>query len=163
MESTAAFKKRRQRKDDSFTAVNNAEDVEMINTNTEETTDDTLKQRKVVKAKRTVQQKPLVDEDGNEIEFEGDSIEEEEEEIVVENKYDKELEDDDQWEDEESEEEGQESKQKKKVIWDESVGPLKEGEELVFDNSAYTMLHRAKVEWPFLSIDILLRDRQDLS
>lgn len=48
---------------------------------------------------------------------------------------------------------------KKKEIWDESKEPLKEGEELVFDNSAYQMLHRAKVEWPCLSIDILLRDR----
>jgi len=36
---------------------------------------------------------------------------------------------------------------------------LQEGEELVFDNSAYQMLHRAKVEWPCLSIDILLPDR----
>lgn len=29
----------------------------------------------------------------------------------------------------------------------------------MFDNSAYQMLHRAKVEWPCLSIDVLLRDR----
>jgi len=36
---------------------------------------------------------------------------------------------------------------------------LQEGEELVFDNSAYQMLHRAKVEWPCLSIDVLLKDR----
>lgn len=48
---------------------------------------------------------------------------------------------------------------KKKEIWDESKEPLQEGEELVFDNSAYQMLHRAKVEWPCLSIDIILRDR----
>ena len=47
----------------------------------------------------------------------------------------------------------------KKEIWDESKAPLQEGEELVFDNSAYQMLHRAKVEWPCLSIDILLPDR----
>jgi ribosome assembly protein RRB1 len=50
-------------------------------------------------------------------------------------------------------------KGKKKEIWDESKEPLQEGEELVFDNSAYQMLHRAKVEWPCLSIDVLLRDR----
>jgi ribosome assembly protein RRB1 len=29
----------------------------------------------------------------------------------------------------------------------------------VFDNSAYQMLHRAKVEWPCLSMDVLLRER----
>ena len=29
----------------------------------------------------------------------------------------------------------------------------------MFDNSAYMMLHRAKVEWPCLSVDVLLRDR----
>ena len=46
-----------------------------------------------------------------------------------------------------------------KVIWDEKTNPLKEGEELVFDNSAYEMLHRAKVEWPCLSIDFLIRER----
>ena len=44
-------------------------------------------------------------------------------------------------------------------IWDETKNPMKEGEELVFDNSAYEMLHRAKVEWPCLSIDFLLRER----
>jgi ribosome assembly protein RRB1 len=44
-------------------------------------------------------------------------------------------------------------------VWNEQSEPLKEGEELVFDNSAYEMLHRAKVEWPCLSIDFLLRDR----
>lgn len=50
-------------------------------------------------------------------------------------------------------------KVEKKEIWDESKEPIKEGEELVFDNSAYEMLHRAKVEWPSLSIDFLLKDR----
>jgi hypothetical protein len=54
--------------------------------------------------------------------------------------------------------EGQKSG-KAKEIWDESKAPLQEGEELVFDNSAYQMLHRAKVEWPCLSIDILLPHR----
>jgi ribosome assembly protein RRB1 len=44
-------------------------------------------------------------------------------------------------------------------IWDESKQPMKDGEEMVFDNSAYEMLHRAKVEWPCLSIDFLLRER----
>ena len=57
------------------------------------------------------------------------------------------------------EEEKETGDTKKKVTWDPSVDPLKEDEELVFDNSAYEMLHRAKVEWPCLSIDFLLRDR----
>jgi len=48
---------------------------------------------------------------------------------------------------------------KRKEIWDESKAPLQEGEELIFDNSAYIMLHRAKVEWPCLSVDFLIRDR----
>lgn len=50
-----------------------------------------------------------------------------------------------------------------KEIWDESKEPIKEGEELVFDNSAYEMLHRAKVEWPCLSVDFLVKDRVDNS
>ena len=49
--------------------------------------------------------------------------------------------------------------EKAKEIWDETKASLQEGEELVFDNSAYWMLHRAKFEWPCLSIDILLPDR----
>jgi hypothetical protein len=32
---------------------------------------------------------------------------------------------------------------------------LEKDEELIFDNSAYEMLHRATVEWPSLSIDVL--------
>ena len=48
---------------------------------------------------------------------------------------------------------------KVKEIWNEKDQPVKEGEELVFDNSAYEMLHRAKVEWPCLSIDILVKER----
>ena len=57
------------------------------------------------------------------------------------------------------EEEKEPAKEKKKVMWDPNIDPLKDDEELVFDNSAYEMLHRAKVEWPCLSIDFLLRDR----
>ena len=45
------------------------------------------------------------------------------------------------------------------MIWDESKEPLKEGEELEYDGSAYVMLHRSKVEWPCLSIDYLIRER----
>ena len=61
---------------------------------------------------------------------------------------------DDDWEDDEGAANGNGNE-----IWDESKAPLQEGEERVFDNSAYQMLHRAKVEWPCLSIDVLLRDR----
>ena len=61
---------------------------------------------------------------------------------------------DDDWEDDEGA-----ANNNGNEIWDESKAPLQEGEELVFDNSAYQMLHRAKVEWPCLSIDVLLRDR----
>ena len=98
------------------------------------------------------------------MEFEDEGVEEEdyvEEEVVVQRE-----EDDGEWEDEDSEGEGEDEDMedenkgtKKKEIWDESKAPLQEGEELVFDNSAYQMLHRAKVEWPCLSIDILLPDR----
>ena len=49
--------------------------------------------------------------------------------------------------------------QQKPVIWDDKNEPLKEGEELEYDGSAYVMLHRTKVEWPCLSIDYLIRER----
>jgi len=36
---------------------------------------------------------------------------------------------------------------------------LKEDEELVFDASAYEMLHKSNVEWPCLSLDVVVRER----
>jgi ribosome assembly protein RRB1 len=53
----------------------------------------------------------------------------------------------------------QERKQKEVYLGNQD---LKKDEELVFDNSAYEMLHRATVEWPSLSIDILQNDRFDM-
>lgn len=44
-------------------------------------------------------------------------------------------------------------------IWNDQSQPLKEDEELDFDSSAYEMLHRSEVEWPCLSIDVLIRNR----
>ena len=41
-------------------------------------------------------------------------------------------------------------------VWNEATRPLEEDEELDFDASAYEMLHRAAVEWPCLSIDVLI-------
>jgi hypothetical protein len=43
-------------------------------------------------------------------------------------------------------------KEKKVYLGNEQ---LEKDEELIFDNSAYEMLHRATVEWPSLSIDVL--------
>jgi ribosome assembly protein RRB1 len=40
---------------------------------------------------------------------------------------------------------------------------LAQDEELVYDNSAYEMIHRANVEWPSLTIDILTSNRFDKS
>ena len=51
------------------------------------------------------------------------------------------------------------AKNEKTQIWNDQTQPLKEDEELEYDSSAYEMLHRANVEWPCLSIDILIRDR----
>jgi ribosome assembly protein RRB1 len=44
-------------------------------------------------------------------------------------------------------------------VWDDKKDPIKDGEEMEYDGSAYEMLHRCKVEWPCLSIDFLLRER----
>ena len=50
-------------------------------------------------------------------------------------------------------------------IWDEkqNKNQLKNNEELDFDNNAYEMLHRSKVEWPCLSIDFLIPENFDKS
>ena len=55
---------------------------------------------------------------------------------------------------------GKEEKEpEKKEIWNDLAEPLKEDEELEYDSSAYEMLHRANVEWPCLSMDVLLPER----
>ena len=119
--------------------------------------------RKVVKVRKTAAasvEEKLYDEEGNEIEFEGEV--ERDEDFVDEEVVQKDDEEEEGWEDEDSEEDEEmevKPQGKPKEIWDETKAPLQEGEELVFDNSAYQMLHRAKVEWPCLSIDILLPDR----
>jgi len=41
-------------------------------------------------------------------------------------------------------------------IWDEKKNKIKKDEELVFDNSAYEMLHRSNVTWPCFSVDWVL-------
>lgn len=46
----------------------------------------------------------------------------------------------------------------KQGVWLGNEKPAQD-EELVYDNSAYEMIHRATVEWPSLSVDILLEDR----
>lgn len=51
------------------------------------------------------------------------------------------------------------AQQSKPKVWNDQTDPLKEDEELEYDGTAYTMLHRSKVEWPCLSIDYLVRER----
>ena len=123
-----------------------------------------LQQRKIVKVRKTnkVSFQPIIDENGEELEFEG-SVEENEEddEEIVHNDEDGEGWEDVNSDNDEKMKDGAEAT-KKKEVWDENKEPLQEGEELVYDSSAYMMLHRAKVEWPCLSCDIVLRDRVGL-
>lgn len=49
-------------------------------------------------------------------------------------------------------------------LWDDKKNSnLKEGETLDYDNDAYEMLHRSKVEWPCLSVDFLLKENSLIS
>ena len=49
-------------------------------------------------------------------------------------------------------------------LWDDKKNNnLKEGETLDYDNDAYEMLHRSKVEWPCLSVDFLLKENSSIS
>ena len=76
-----------------------------------------------------------------------------------------EKEEDEKEEKKEKIEEKKEDKDKIKVdLWDEKKNKnLKEGEILDFDNDAYEMLHRSKVEWPCLSLDFLLKENSSLN
>ena len=112
--------------------------------------------RKVLKGKRRVQQDSIAAPDDVSLE---DSQEDflENEDIVQRDNSDEEAEG--QWvSDGDSDSEPMKAKQAKKV-WNDNTTPLKEDEELIYDGSAYQMLHRSKVEWPCLSIDWLLRER----
>lgn len=141
------------------------------------TTDDQPKvpkeQRRIVKAKRRQRDEPIIDpETGEQMEFEDDSEEEsnaqymDEQEVVQH--------DSDEWEEEDEADEmeidqkprkgkGKKEKAQKepeqKEVWNDAAEPLKEDEELEYDSSAYEMLHRANVEWPCLSVDVLLPER----
>lgn len=52
-----------------------------------------------------------------------------------------------------------EKEPEKTEIWNDLKEPLAEDEELDYDGSAYVMMHRSKVEWPCLSVDMVLRER----
>jgi ribosome assembly protein RRB1 len=62
-------------------------------------------------------------------------------------------------EDEKPQKQKKAKEQKPNEIWNDAKEPLKEDEELVYDSSAYEMLHKSNVEWPCLSIDVVVRDR----
>jgi len=46
---------------------------------------------------------------------------------------------------------------------DSKAGAENKREELVYDSSAYEMLHRANLDWPCLSLDFILSDRDNLN
>ena len=117
------------------------------------------------------------DDDENEdvdMKEEGQNVEGEDNLYEREDSYES-VEDNEIEEDEENEKEDKKKKAKKEkknedknkiqvTLWDDKKNSkLKEGETLDFDNDAYEMLHRSKVEWPCLSVDFLLKENSQLS
>jgi len=82
----------------------------------------------------------------------------EEEDVMIDEDYEDNSEDyDEEMSDEEERKDDTRNKQKINVnIWDEKENKLEKDQELDYDNAAYDMLHRAKVEWPCLSIDFII-------
>ena len=136
-------------------------------------------QRKIIKAKRRNQKTEqgskdaaTNEEEKADLSFEDSQEDEfEVEDVVQRPDSDDEEEGNAHWEDCDSSDEDMQTDKKgaqaavpeeadqKPRVWDETKEPLKEGEELEYDGSAYMMLHRSKVEWPCLSIDYLVRER----
>lgn len=69
-------------------------------------------------------------------------------------------EDDEEIVDAEAEELGddEEEEQGEKRVWRPGIDPLEDGEQLDVEPGTYDMLHRAQVEWPCLSLDIVRDD-----
>merc|ERR1719387_452895 len=65
------------------------------------------------------------------------------------------VEDDDEEEESEDDEEDEEMGNQRKQIWRPGVDDIEEGEQLDVEMSCYDMLHRAQVDWPCLSFDIM--------
>jgi len=98
------------------------------------------------------EQKMDIDDSGSEeedIESESDP----EEEVIIDDDHDDNS--DELMEEDEEEVEVDAGKKMKVNLWDEG-NKLKDEEELDFDNEAYEMLHRSKVEWPCMTIDFML-------
>lgn len=81
-----------------------------------------------------------------------DSESDPDEEVIIDEGHD---DDSEEYMQDEQAEENKEEKKLKVNIWDEKT-KLKEDQELDFDNEAYEMLHRSKVEWPCMTIDFML-------
>jgi len=80
----------------------------------------------------------------------------EEEDVIIDDDFEDNSED---FEEEQEMEDESQSKNKQNIkvnLWDENANKLEQNQELDFDNAAYDMLHRAKVEWPCMSIDFII-------
>ena len=138
MESSKQVKKRTRQEEE----APQQEDVEMDENSTG--LEDLTKQRKIIKVKKRagLATKSIPEEEDGEdaggIEYSEDEFEEEE---IVEREND-EYDDEEAWEDMEDQENAETTDEKsknkaKKKVWNEVEEPVKEDEELVFDNSAY--------------------------
>ena len=107
----------------------------------------------------------MVDGEDNLYEKEDDSYESVEDNDDEEEEKEEDEKEETKEETKEKTEEKNEDEDKIKVdLWDEKKNKnLKEGEILDFDNDAYEMLHRSKVEWPCLSLDFLLKENSSLN
>lgn len=100
----------------------------------------------------------ISDNDNEESEEEVMSESDPEEEVFVDEDHDDDSEEyieNDKMDDDDENEDESKKKKIKVNIWDEN-SKIKEDQELDFDNEAYDMLHRAKIEWPCLTIDFLI-------
>mmetsp|Transcript_29808 Transcript_29808/g.69319 ORF Transcript_29808/g.69319 Transcript_29808/m.69319 type:complete len:509 (+) Transcript_29808:87-1613(+) len=101
------------------------------------------------------------------VEAEGGAEAAEEDDAYIEDEDDEEEDDDDQEEcvmanDEEAEEEyadeDEEDNEEIKPVWRPGIDTIEEGEQLDVEPGTYDMLHRAQVQWPCLSFDVLRDD-----
>merc|ERR1712032_1733867 len=133
-----------------------------VNNNIDKDSNNTSKTSKLLKnkenlAKEEDEQMKIDSDDGSYEDYYSEDDCDDDENMVGDINDDDFLDKSEDFEEMEDEEEPEKEKKINVNIWDEDK-KMQDDEKLDFDNEAYEMLHRSKVEWPCMSLDFVLAE-----